>query len=90
MIEGKSWFIATYVPDSEEAAEDCSIDNHGDDLYEEDDSGSVEAGVRKCVTQSGTDEVEEVQMVMKYSSLSSYMFKHIYFLTQGFNKNKKA
>ena len=42
------------------------------------------------VTQSGTEEVEEVQRVVKYSSLFPFMLKPSYLLTQGFNKNKKA
>ena len=42
------------------------------------------------VTQSGTEEVEEVQRVVKSYSISSYMLKPTSLLTQGFNKNKKA
>ena len=56
-------------------------------IYE---SGLVEAGARTGFTQSGTEEVEEVQRVVKYSSLSSYMTKLTSLLTQGFNKNNKA
>ena len=41
-------------------------------------------------TQSGTEEGEEVQRVVKYSSLSSYMLKPPSLLTQVFNKNKKS
>ena len=59
-------------------------------VLQEDGSGSGEADVRTRVTQSGTVEVEEVQRVMKYSSLSSYMLKPPSLITQGFNKNKKA
>ena len=42
------------------------------------------------VTQSGTEEVEGVQRVVKYSSISYFMLKPPYLLTQGFNKNNKA
>ena len=44
--------IVKNVLDSEEAAEDGSIDNAGAALDEEDESGSVEAGMRTGVTQS--------------------------------------
>ena len=50
----------------------------------------LEAGGRRGFTQSGIEEVEELQRVVKYSSLLSYMFKLSFLLTQGFNKNKKA
>ena len=53
-------------------------------------SGSGEAGMRTGVTQSVTEEVEEVQQVLKYSSLSSNMLKPPSLLTQVFDKNKKA
>ena len=46
--------------------------------------------MRTGVTQSGTEEVEEVQRVVKYSSLSSFRPKTPYLITQGFNKNKKT
>ena len=42
------------------------------------------------VTQSGTEEVEEVQRVVKYSSLFPYMLKPTSLLTLGFNKNKNS
>ena len=90
VIEGRRQLIATYVFDYEEAAEDGSIDNDGAASDEEDESGSEEAGVIICVTQSGTEDVEEVQRVVKYSSLLSYMLKPTYLLTQGFNNTKKA
>ena len=38
----------------EETADSGFIDNYGDALYEEYESGLVEAGVRTGVTQSGT------------------------------------
>ena len=34
--------------------------------------------------------MEELQRIVKYSSLLSYMLKPPYLITQGFNKNKKA
>ena len=46
--------------------------------------------MRNGVTQSGTQEVEEVQRVVKYYSLLSYMLKPPSLITQVFNKNKKA
>ena len=75
VIEGRRRLIAIGVLDSEEAAEDGSIDNDGAALYEEDESGSGEAGMRTGVTESGTEEVEEVQQVVKYSSISYHMLK---------------
>ena len=90
LIEGRARLIAKDVLDSEEESEYGSIDNDGADPGEEDGSGLGEAGVIIGVTQSGTEEVEDVQRVMKYSSLSSYMLKPTYLLTQGFNENKKA
>ena len=44
----------------------------------------------KGITQSGIDEVEEVQQVVESSSLLSYMLKPPYLITQGFKENKKA
>ena len=87
VIEGRRQLISTDVLESEEADEDGSIDNDGADLDEDDESGSGEAGVITGFTQSGT---EEVQRVVKYSSLSSYMLKPPSLPTQGFNKNNKA
>ena len=75
VIEGRRRLIATDVLDSDDAAENGSIDNDGDALDEEDESGLGEAYVRTCVTQSGTEEVEEVQRVVKYSSLLYYLLK---------------
>ena len=54
MIEGRQGLIATDFLDSEEAAEDGSIDDYGVTSGEEDESGLGEAGVRTDVTQSGT------------------------------------
>ena len=50
------------VLDSEEAAEDASIDHNDADLYKEDVSGLVGAGV--------TEEVVDMQNYLKSSSLS--------------------
>ena len=82
--------ISTDVLGSEEADEDGSIDNDGADLDEDDESGSGEADVRTGVTQSGTEEVEYMQRVMKSSSIFSYMLKPPYLITQGFNRNKNS
>ena len=46
--------ISTDILDSGEAAEDYSIDNDGDDLDEDDESGLGEAGVSTVVTEVGT------------------------------------
>ena len=46
--------------------------------------------MRTGVTQSGTEDMEEVQQVVKYSSFSSYMLKPPSLLTQVFSNNKKA
>ena len=77
--------IITEVLDSEDAAEDGYINSDFADSDKEDDIGLVEAGVRTCVTQSVTEEVEEVQRVVNFSSLLSYMLKPPSLLTQGFN-----
>ena len=90
VIEGGLRLISTDVLEYEDAAEDGSIDNYGAALDEDYDSGSGEAGVRRGITQSGTEEVEEVQRVVKYYSLSSYMLKPPSLITKGFNKNKKS
>ena len=51
VIEGRRRLIVTDVIDSEEAAEDDSIDNDGSGLDKEDDSGSREIGMRTGVTK---------------------------------------
>ena len=61
------------VLDSEEAAEDDSINHYGAASDEEDGSGLLGASV--------TEEVEDMQRALKYSSLSSHMFKHSHLLT---------
>ena len=90
MIEGRHSLISVDVLDCEEADEDGSIDNYGSGLDEEDESGSGEVDVRTGVTQSKTEEVEEVQRYMKYSYISSYILKPPSLLTQVFNKNNKS
>ena len=77
------------VPDSEEAAEDGYIDNDGAAYDEDGDIGLGEVGVRTGVTKSGTEELEEVQRVVKYSSLSSFMLKPPYLLTQGLTRIRR-
>ena len=90
VIEGRPQLIVTDVIDSEEAAEDGFIDNDGASSDEEDESGLGEVGVITVVTQAVTEDVEEMQRVVKYSSISSYLLKPISLLTQGFNTNNKA
>ena len=46
--------------------------------------------MRTGVTQPGTEEVEEVQRVVRDYSLMSYISKPPYLITHGFNKNKKS
>ena len=47
-------------------------------------------GASTGVTKSGTADVEEVQQVVKYSSLLTYMLKPTSLLTQVFKKKNKA
>ena len=77
VIKGRQNLIDTNVLDSDKTAEYGSIDNDGAALDEEVESDSGEAGVSTGVTESVTEEVEELQQVVKYSSLLSYMLKHI-------------
>ena len=74
--------ISVDVIDYEEAADYASIDHYGDALDEEDVSVLVWAGV--------TEEVEDMKKALKYSSLSFYVLKPSYLLTQGFEKNRTA
>ena len=82
MIEGRRRLISVDVLDSEEAAEDYSIDYDSAALDEEDGSGLVGAGV--------IEEVGDMQKALKYSSLSSYMLKPSHLLTQLFGNNWTA
>ena len=82
VIEGRRRLIAMDVLDSEEVAEDASIDYDDAALDEYDGSGLVGAGV--------TEEVGDMHKYLKSSSLSSYMFKPSNILTQGFEKNRTA
>ena len=90
VIEEMWRLIDTDILDPDEASEDGSIYNDGDALYKEDGSGSGEAGMITGVTQSVTEEAEEVQRFVKYSSLLSYILKPTSLLTQVFKYNKKA
>ena len=78
------------VLDSDDAAEDGSIDNYAAVSDEDAESGLLEAGVRTCVTESGTKEVEEVKQDMEYSHILSYMLKPTSLITQGFTDNNKS
>ena len=64
VIEVRWRIIAIDVLDSEEAAEGASIVHDDVDFDEEDVSGLLGAGV--------TEEVQDMQNALKYSSLSSY------------------
>ena len=90
VIEEMWRLIDTDILDPDEASEDGSIYNDGDALYKEDGSGSGEGGMITGVTQSVTEEAEEVQRFVKYSSLLSYILKPTSLLTQVFNNNKKS
>ena len=52
-IEARRWLIFTDFIDSNEAAEDGSIDFYCDAFYDEDESGSREVGLITGVTESG-------------------------------------
>ena len=65
VIEGRQWLISVDFIDSEEEAEDASIDNDCAALDKEDGSGLVGADV--------IEEVEDMHKAFKCSSLSSYM-----------------
>ena len=67
VIEGGQRLIAVDVLDSEEADYDASIVHDDADFDEEDGSGLVGAGV--------TEEVQDIQKALKYSSLLFYMLK---------------
>ena len=75
VIDGRRRLIYTDVLDSEESAQDGSIDDYASDLDEEGESGLVEEGVITCVTELVTKYMEVVQQAVNFSSLSSYMFK---------------
>ena len=70
------------VIESGEAAEYASIVHDDADLDEEDGGGLVRAGV--------TEEVQDIQKALNYSSILSYMLKPSHLLTQGFGSNMKA
>ena len=69
VIEGGHWLIDTDVLDSEKVAKDGSIDTDGAALDEGDNSGLREPGVRIDFTQSGIEEVEQVQRIVISSSI---------------------
>ena len=82
--------ISKEIPDPEDSAEDSSNDDDVADSDEEDVIGSGEAGVRKVVNEVGGKEVEYVQQAVKYSSLSYYIMKLSFLITQVFKENNKA
>ena len=69
-------------PHPEEASEDGSIYGDTAALDKEDESGLGEAGVIIVVAEVVTKEVEEVHQAVKYTSLSSFILKPPYLLTQ--------
>ena len=82
VIEGRQRLISVDVIDYEEADEDDSIDKYGAASDEEDGSGLVGVGV--------TEEVEDMQKALKYSSLLYYMLKPSHLTTQGFYNNRTS
>ena len=70
------------VLDPEEAAQDDSIDHDDYALDEEGGSGLIGAGV--------TQEVLDMKMSLKSSTIFSYMFKPSQLLTKGFGDNRTA
>ena len=82
MIEGRRWFIALDVIESEDSSDDASIYHDGAALYEDYGSGLVGTDV--------TEEVEYMKKVVRYSSLLSYMLKPYNLHTQVFENNRTA
>ena len=81
-IDWRQQLIAVDVLDSEDEAEDGSIDHDDAALDEDDGSGLVGAGV--------TEYVGDMQKSSKYSFFSSYMLKNYHLITQGFRNNRTA
>ena len=69
MVERRRWFIYTYILDPEEADEDVVVDYNGAGLGEDYESGLGESGVSTDMAEWKTDEVEEAQQAVKYTSL---------------------
>ena len=90
VIEGRRLFNSTGVHEPDETAKDGVIDNYGCDQDEQDESGSGDVGVTTGVSESETNEVEEVHHSLKYPSILTYMLKHPSFITQGFKQNMKS
>ena len=74
--------IALDVLDSEEVAEGESIDHYGAVSDEEDGCGLVGEGV--------TEEVEDMQMALKYYYFLSYILKPLHLLAQSFEDKRKS
>ena len=73
VIEVRRRLIAVDVLESEEVAEDDSINNDGVTLDEEDGSGFIGAGI--------TEEVEDMQKAVKYYSILYYLLKPYHLIT---------
>ena len=82
VIDGRRRLIALDVLESDEAAEEDYIDCDGAASNEEDGSGFVGAGI--------TEELEDMQKDLKYSSISSYILKSSHLFTYGFKNNRMA
>ena len=90
VIEGRLWLIDMDILDHDESAKDGVVDDGGTDLNEDNYSDLKEVVLRTGVAASKTEEVEEARQTVKAISLSYYMLKCPYFLTQGFKDNKKS
>ena len=82
VIEGRRWFIALDVIESEDSSDDASIYHDSAALYEDYGGGLVGTDV--------TEEVEYMKKVVRYSSLLSYMLKPYNLHTQVFENNRTA
>ena len=74
--------ISVGALDSKEVPEDSYINSYGAASNEKYWSGLLGAGV--------TEEVEDMQKDLKYSSLSYYTLKPYHLLTQVFDNNRPA
>ena len=82
VIEGRRRLIAVDFLESEETAEDASI-VHDDAAEIEEDGNGLVGGIL-------TEEVQDMQKALNYSSILSYMLKTSKLLTQGFENNRTA
>ena len=82
LINERQQLLAVDVLESEEAAQDASINHDGAVTDEQYGRGLLGAYI--------IEEVEDIQKAIKYFSLSSYMLKPSHLLTHGFENNMTA